>query len=136
MNRRVDVVRRLDRVLASMEESILKASDRELLADRRGADRASQLVEQLIRKGLEEHALRRSAARSRPLKRHVVHRPSIPEDAEARVRLLRRLMRARSADLPASFRAAFAGREKPSLQKVDEMLRKAIRLGVLKKKKT
>lgn len=110
---------RLERLLEALEERILKASDREILADRASPQHALRSVRELVRGHL------RDTPRTREL----------PQDATARLALLQSLLSG-SVKVPSGLRMALSGRRSPSEKEVEDLLRQLIQLGVLDDEKS
>lgn len=110
---------RLERLLEALEERILKASDREILADPASPQYAIRRVREFVQGHL----------RSTPGTR------ALPQDATARLALLQSLLSA-SAKVPSGLRMALSGGRSPSEKEVEDLLRELIQLGVLDDEKS
>lgn len=105
---------RLERLLEALEERVLKASDREILADPASPEIAIREVKALIRGHLPQ----------------VPRAPTLPADANARLALLQSILAA-SAKVPSGLRMALSDGRLPSEKEVEQLLRELIQLGVL-----
>ena len=107
---------RLEKVLAALEERVLKASDREILADPASSKTAIREVRALV----QRHLPQMSSA------------PALPADANARLALLQSLLAANSK-VPSGLRMALSDGRSPSEKEVEDLLRELIQLGLLDK---
>lgn len=105
---------RLESLLAALEERLLKASDREILADSSSPEREIQSVKKLVQGHLPESQ----------------RAPRLPLDAGARLVLLQSILSV-NAKVPSSLRMALSGGRAPSEKEVEDLLRELIQLGVL-----
>lgn len=105
---------RLESLLKALEERVLKASDREILADPASPETAIRDVKALVQGHL----------------RQIPRAPALPPDANARLALLQSLLSA-SAKVPSGLRMALSGGRSPSEKEVEDLLRELIQLGVL-----
>jgi hypothetical protein len=105
---------RLEKLLQALEERILKASDREILADPASPEIAIRDVKALVQGHL----------------RQIPRGPVLPLDANARLALLQSLLSA-SANVPSGLRMALSDGRSPSEREVEDLLRELIQLGVL-----
>ena len=110
---------RLESLFAALEERILKASDREILADSRSREIAIRSVKELVQGHLR--ATRRASR--------------LPSDAGARLALLQSIVSA-SSKVPSSLRMALSDGRSPSEKEVEDLLRELIQLGVLDDRKS
>ena len=107
---------RLEALLEALEEGVLKASDREIMADERSPKSASREVKTIIHRQVR---LRDSV---------------VPSEPEARLQLLQLLARTQP-DAPSSLRMAFDGGRSPSDCEIEELIGELLRLGVLDRQK-
>jgi hypothetical protein len=104
---------RLESLLAALEERILKASDREIVADSISPKDEIRSVRELV----QGHLPARHAQR-------------LPPDVGARLALLQSILSANSK-VPSSLRMALSSGRPPSEKEVEDLLRELIQLGVL-----
>jgi hypothetical protein len=107
--------RSIERVLNAMEESILGASDEEILDETRAANAAAGEVRALIKQQIQ------------------LRNEMVPREPGARRRLLQSLLRTRPS-LASTMRVSFSDTNTPSDDEVDEIIRVLIRRGVIKNK--
>jgi hypothetical protein len=105
---------RLERLIEALEERVLKASDREVMADPVSPEIAIREVKALVKAHL----------------RKIPRTPALPTDANARLALLQSVLAA-STKVPSGLRMALSGRHSPSEKEVEDLLRELIQLGVL-----
>jgi hypothetical protein len=105
---------RLETLLEALEERVLKASDREILADRTSSEIAIREVKALVQGHL------RQIPRSRTL----------PPDSNARLALLQSILAA-NAKVPSGLRMALSDGHLPSEKELEDLLRELIQLGAL-----
>jgi len=103
---------RLEKLLEALEERVLKASDREILADPASPEIAIREVKTLVQGHLPQ----------------VPRTP--PPPADARLALLQSILAA-SAKVPSGLRMALSDGRSPSAKEVEDLLRELIQLGVL-----
>ena len=110
---------RLERLLEALEERVLKASDREILADHASPETGIRSVRELIQGHLRQSS--RTTA--------------LPPEASARLALLQSLLSANSK-VPSGLRMALSGGRSPSEKEVEDLLRELIQLGLLDSSKS
>jgi hypothetical protein len=110
---------RLESLLAALEERVLRASDRETLADPRSPESVIRSVKDLVQRHLRATRLA----------------PTLPPEAGARLALLQSILSANSG-VPSSLRMALSDGRSPSEKEVEDLLRELIQLGVLDERKS
>lgn len=127
MNRSRSAWLRLDLMLRGIEEGVITATDREVLA---GADStaSARQVRSIIEKRL---AAGRRPSRVRMAVKEVAGHSGtrIPSSIQEKRRLLQMVVATRPG-VPTEMRVAFSGSQEPSDGDVDRMLRRLIRLGI------
>ncbi len=105
---------RLERLLEALEERVLNASDRAILADPGSPEIEIREVKALIQSHLPQ----------------IPRAPTLPADANARLALLQSILAA-STKVPSGLRMALSGGRPPSEKEVEDLLRELIQLGIL-----
>ena len=131
MSRQVQAYETLSRLLAALEDDVLKMSDEEALealnVERYGVDDVTRLIgaQLLGRQGDSAAPARRTLPKAQPRRRAAAK-------IEARVALLRRLLMARP-DLSAQLHAVLSAGRTPGAREVEKLIAELVREGVLPK---
>jgi hypothetical protein len=110
--------KKLDRLMTTLEDGLLRASDKELLA-LPGASESARRMQRLI------------SSKSSTIEESIA--VPIPQDSDSQRNLLALVMR--SQNVPSELRMAFKDGRKISDDEVSLMLRKLMRAGVLSSRK-
>jgi len=131
MNRQVQAYERLSKLLAALEDDILKMPDEEAVkaldVGRHGVDD----VTRLIGAQLAKHRVDSAAPTRQTLPKARLRRPAAAK-VEAQVALLGRLLAARP-DLSAQLQAVLSGGRTPNAREVEKIIAELVRKGALPK---
>jgi hypothetical protein len=117
MNSPKSAVRRLDLLLAGLEEIILTSTDKYSYID---------LQPKKVRAG-------NPIGRSKAVTVASAKAPYVPRELAARIRLLKAISMARPEISPA-VRSVFGGKKKPSTTEIDKLTDELVRMGLLRRK--
>lgn len=123
-------VRKLDRVLSALENSLLSASDEDIVSSARDSSAVAE-ARAIIRPHLKDVGLESTSEVKHQPKKKVKSVPSGPRELASRLKLLQTLLRSRP-ELSPTISAVFSGGRKPSKRLVDQVTKELVRLGVLK----